>query len=212
MAQYFFYFDQTRCMGCNACTVQCKDFNNIQPGPVRWREVHSVEEGNFPQTKVYNTVYSCNHCEAPACVSSCPQQAISKDEATGAVRIDRAKCIEVGACIAACPYSAISIATDAQEQPRQEGWQTAHPAQKCDMCFERISTQIERGEKPQPACVHSCIQRAIDFGTEAELKEKYAIFSSINRYVDGEVQGFPADQSLDGSRTRPSILIRKKEI
>ena len=36
--QYAFYFDQTRCMSCNSCTVACKDWNQVEPGPVAWRK------------------------------------------------------------------------------------------------------------------------------------------------------------------------------
>jgi anaerobic dimethyl sulfoxide reductase subunit B (iron-sulfur subunit) len=41
--QYGFYFDQTRCVGCNTCSVSCKDFNQINPGHVRWR-THKLQK------------------------------------------------------------------------------------------------------------------------------------------------------------------------
>ena len=211
MAQLFFYFDQTRCMGCDTCTVQCKDFNGIKPGPVRWRSVRTVEEGAFPYTKVYNTVYSCNHCENPACIPACGKNAISKDEATGAVIIDRKVCSELGDCISACPYSAIAIA-DNEQEATLEAWETAHPAQKCDMCHERITKQIAQGKKPEPACVASCIQRALDFGTEEELMAKYNGLGDVARYTNGEVKGFPGDRAPSVTNTRPCIIIRRKQI
>ena len=31
--QIGFYFDQTRCTGCSACRVACKDWNDIPAGP-----------------------------------------------------------------------------------------------------------------------------------------------------------------------------------
>jgi Fe-S-cluster-containing dehydrogenase component len=31
--QLGFYFDQTRCTGCNTCADACKDFNDIPAGP-----------------------------------------------------------------------------------------------------------------------------------------------------------------------------------
>jgi anaerobic dimethyl sulfoxide reductase subunit B (iron-sulfur subunit) len=31
--QVGFYFDQTRCIGCNACRVACKDWHDIAAGP-----------------------------------------------------------------------------------------------------------------------------------------------------------------------------------
>jgi len=36
MTQYAFFFDQNRCYNCHACVVACRDWNDIQPGPVKW--------------------------------------------------------------------------------------------------------------------------------------------------------------------------------
>ena len=39
------------------------------------------------------------------CVESCPVEALSVDEGTSAVLVEREKCISCGACIEACPGS-----------------------------------------------------------------------------------------------------------
>ena len=141
--QYGFVFDQSRCMGCNACTVACKDWNQVKPGLVRWRKHKGHEKTNegydvISQTSaletVENLVMSCNHCDRPACIKACSSNAISKDPNTGIVSIDREKCLGVLACVTACPFGAIGIADDHQEPEKQGGWQIAHPAQKCNMC------------------------------------------------------------------------------
>ncbi|MEE8174036.1 MAG: 4Fe-4S binding protein [Dehalococcoidia bacterium] len=31
-----FYFDQTRCTGCYACSVACKDWDDVPAGPASW--------------------------------------------------------------------------------------------------------------------------------------------------------------------------------
>ena len=46
--QMGFYFDQTRCTGCYACVVACKDWHDVPAGPASWRKVATIEEGNFP--------------------------------------------------------------------------------------------------------------------------------------------------------------------
>ena len=109
--QYGFVFDQSRCMGCNACTVACKDWNQVKPGLVRWRKHKGHEKTNegydvISQTSaletVENLVMSCNHCDRPACIKSCSSNAISKDPNTGIVSIDREKmpwCISMRDCM-----------------------------------------------------------------------------------------------------------------
>jgi hypothetical protein len=46
--QVGFYFDQTRCTGCSACRVACKDWNDIPAGPENWMNVHYSEKGKCP--------------------------------------------------------------------------------------------------------------------------------------------------------------------
>lgn len=181
--QYVFYFDQSRCIGCNTCTVACKDHNNINPGPVKWRELKSTETGKTTKLKNYNLTIGCNHCEVPYCEGACPTGAIAKDEATGAVLVDRAACIGDGACVDACPYGRIFRADDQQEPVKDPSWQVAHPAQKCTMCYDRIAA----GEKP--ICVSSCINRALDFGTMTYLENKYG-------KLDKEVIGFKREDTF----------------
>ena len=48
--QVGFYFDQTRCTGCGACQVACKDWNDIPAGPVKWMRVLYTEKGEYPET------------------------------------------------------------------------------------------------------------------------------------------------------------------
>ena len=46
--QIGFYFDQTRCTGCSACRVACKDWHDIPAGPENWMRIHYTEKGTFP--------------------------------------------------------------------------------------------------------------------------------------------------------------------
>ena len=66
-----FYFDMTRCVGCRACQVACKDRCNLDLG-VLFRYAKTYETGSFPKVGMYNYSGSCNHCENPACVTVCP--------------------------------------------------------------------------------------------------------------------------------------------
>lgn len=57
--QLGFYFDQTRCVGCFACAVACKDWHDIPAGPVNWMKVQCIEEGTFPHLFVAYIIRTC---------------------------------------------------------------------------------------------------------------------------------------------------------
>ena len=205
--QYGFYIDQTRCIGCHACVVACKDRNDILPGPLALRKLYAEEQGTFPNSNVINTTLSCNHCAEPACIPACTFNAIYKDDKFGAVVVDRNKCQGAGSCITECPYKAIDRADtgvnanpDYTQEP-QKGiyWQVDHPANKCDMCLPLI----KKGEKP--TCVATCPQRALDWGPIDMLKSTYP--DAVD-YVEINVNG--ANIYADPSETHPSVIFKAK--
>ena len=189
--QNIFYFDQTACVACNTCRVACKDWNGVRPGPVSWRKVTTETIGQGAGLKVTNLTMSCNHCSEPACIPACPVDAIYKDESTGAVILDRARCENLGECMSACPYGAIDMANEPQEAPKGKGYKTEHPAQKCTMCVDR------QAEGKKPICVDACIMRALDFGTKEYLESKYG-------KLDEEAIGFKR------ADTRPNYYFKRK--
>ncbi|WP_022849608.1 4Fe-4S dicluster domain-containing protein [Limisalsivibrio acetivorans] len=201
--QYAFYFDQTRCMGCNACVVACKDWNDVKPGQARWRRLTSEVAGTFPSVEVFNLVLSCNHCVNPACTASCPVGAIYKREEDGIVIVDRDKCQDIRACAVACPFDAPQFGDEVSEPVSKASWAVEHPMQKCTFCWDRW----EEGKKP--ACVTSCPNRALDAGTVSEIRAKYP--NAVRT-----VQGFPEsdrDQNgntLESGDTLPNIYFKPK--
>ena len=88
MTQYGFFIDLSRCIGCNACLIACKQWHDIQPGPTKWLRVYQWEKGAFPDIEVHTLPIMCFHCQNPACVEACPNKAITKDEKYGAVLVD----------------------------------------------------------------------------------------------------------------------------
>lgn len=171
MAQYGFYFDQTACAGCHTCQIACKDKNRLDVGDLL-RTVHSYETGEFPNVGIYHMAKTCAHCDNPACVAACPTKRTLKDEATGIVYHDpNGMCAGEAClrCIEACPYHhPIYLA----EQKK---------VVKCDMCKELI----EKGEAP--ACVSSCMMRALKFGPIDELKALYGedLVTALPCFPDG---------------------------
>ena len=142
----------TRCIGCRACQVACKDKNNLDIGTL-FRNAVTYEVGSWPNVKIFNYSSTCNHCENPACLAACATGAIYKDE-QGCVIIDTALCDGCGRCVEICPYKVPKL--------NAEGL-----AIKCDACA------FLRAKGQKPACVDACPNRALDFGDVDELKAKY---------------------------------------
>ena len=193
-----FVFDQEKCMGCNACSVACKDNNDVNPGPVRWRHQQTYEPqsgGFFPFSM------SCAHCEDPACLKACGSRAIIK-RPDGIVYIDRARCTDLRTCLDACPFAAAYIADDQQEPHSLSGWRVRHPMQKCDFCKDRQ----DRGERP--ICVSSCPCFALDAGDYDEMIAKYKSFGID--LVPLTPSEFPYAYKNNTDDTNPSILVNKR--
>ncbi|HWQ74966.1 MAG TPA: 4Fe-4S dicluster domain-containing protein [Syntrophomonas sp.] len=178
MTQYAFFFDQSRCYGCQACSVACKDWNGIEPGQEKWMTVYEWEEGTFPRLRVHDLAFSCGHCQNPECIKACPNHAIFKEDKYGAVLVDEDKCTGNRSCVIACPYGAPKFASDAPGTKMT----------KCTMCIDRL----EKGEKPM--CVVSCPLRAFDFGPLEEMEAKYGSLRQLSGMPD------PV--------TRPAFIVR----
>src|SRR5487761_1214035 len=136
--------DQSRCIGCHACTTACKSENAVPLGVTR-TYVKSVDVGTFPQARRFFQVTRCNQCADAPCVNACPTAAMFK-RPDGIVDFNKAVCIGCKACIAACPYDAIFINPD------------DHSAEKCNFCAHRVDSGLE------PACVVVCPVEAILIG------------------------------------------------
>lgn len=146
--------DQTKCIGCHACTTACKSENEVPLGVTR-TYVKSVDVGLFPQVRRAFQVTRCNQCTDAPCVNACPTQAMYK-RPDGIVDFDKEICIGCKACMAACPYDAIFI------NPED------HSAEKCNLCAHRIDVGLE------PACVTVCPTEAILVGDLNDPASKVA--------------------------------------
>ncbi len=172
-----FHVDTTRCINCRTCEIACKDVNHAGPG-VRIRRVRAFEGGDFPKVYAYNVSMSCNHCEDPACLKSCPAGAYSKRAEDGIVVHDPARCIGCRYCTWACPYGA------PQYDPK------AGRVVKCNMCLGRTA------EGEPPACVAACPLRAIEVGPFEDVSRRAGATISI--------RGLPLP-ALTGPRARYKV-------
>ena len=102
--QVGFYFDQTRCDGCYACVVACKDWHDIAAGPASLLRIFTIEKGKYPDPFLAFNFNPCYHCIDAPCVLACPVEAIDKREKDGIVLIDREKCLGRDECGYSCSH------------------------------------------------------------------------------------------------------------
>lgn len=180
-----FYFDQTRCTGCFACSVACKDWHDIDAGPVNWMRVLEMEDGDFPNVFIAYLASPCYQCINPPCAMACPTKAITGRESDGIVTVDREKCLGNKECrtlcLNACPWEA-----------PQFGPEENAKMQKCEFCLERL----QQGQ--QAICVEACPMYAIDIGPVDELRAKYG--DAL------EAEGFRYS-----NRFQPSVVFKPKK-
>ncbi len=164
--RYGMVIDLQRCVGCNSCTIACKQANGTPPGVLRTR-VLIKETGTYPNTRYQYLPILCMHCQEPECSRVCPTGATKVLE-NGIVTIDKDACIGCQFCVMACPYGARSFVEEytsyfpgqemtAYEKSQSGRFQTG-TADKCDFCADRVAA----GELP--VCVVTCGAHARIFG------------------------------------------------
>ena len=167
-----FLTDTTICIGCKACEVACKNWNQLPsqdvPGTLSgnsydntlrlsgttWRHVRFVEQFEQEYDGRWLMMSDvCKHCVRAGCLEVCPTGAIIRTEFDTVV-IQSDVCNGCRNCIAACPFGVIDM------NP------VSGTAQKCTLCYDRISVGLE------PACSKACPTDSIQFGPVSVLRER----------------------------------------
>jgi len=172
-----FLTDTTLCIGCKACEVACKQWNQLPMdgltwegtsydnthalGATTWRHVTFAEVtgAGGPGGQVNWLMMSdvCKHCAHAGCLEACPTGAIIRSEFNTVV-VQQDVCNGCGYCVPSCPYGVIEVDTTAGS-----GDGKAH---KCTLCYDRLSDDLE------PACAKACPTDSIQFGDVVELQAR----------------------------------------
>ena len=210
-----FYTDTTVCIGCKACEVACKEWNQLpaanggllemsgdsydntrQLNGTHWRHVKFIEQ--FSETRVDGRWLMmsdvCKHCVQAACLEVCPTGAIIRTEFDTVV-IQSDACNGCRLCIAACPFGVIGIN------------EAANTAQKCTLCYDRLQAGME------PACSQACPTDSIRFGTIRELKQ-LAEMRVDQLHALGETRAhlYGADEKVLGGLNSFYLLVDEPEV
>jgi formate dehydrogenase iron-sulfur subunit len=174
-----FFTDTTLCIGCKACEVACKEWNQLPDdglfftamsydntvdlGASTWRHVTFVERpvplgtqtGGYEGFSWLLMSDVCKHCESAGCLEVCPTGSIIRTE-FDTVYVQPDICNGCGYCVSACPFGVID-----RRQDDGRAW-------KCTLCYDRL------GEGLTPACAKACPTESIQFGDLGELQERAA--------------------------------------
>jgi anaerobic carbon-monoxide dehydrogenase iron sulfur subunit len=135
-----------KCVGCRLCELACSFEKTGEFNPTYARIRISVLREDASYVPVV-----CMQCNEAWCWRVCPSGAISRDTATGIVKIDGERCVGCRMCTLACPFGTITYFNP-------EG-----RAIKCDEC------------NGKPECVQLCPTGAIAYekeGIAARMKRK----------------------------------------
>ncbi len=166
-----FFTDTTICIGCKACEVACKQWNQLPDdglmftgmsydntvhlGASTWRHVAFVERPTVENTKFSWLLMSdvCKHCETAGCLDACPTGSIIRTE-FNSVYVQPDICNGCGYCVSACPFGVID-----RNEDDGRAW-------KCTLCYDRLDAGMT------PACAQACPTESIQFGDIDELRAR----------------------------------------
>jgi formate dehydrogenase iron-sulfur subunit len=168
-----FFTDTSICIGCKACEVACKQWNQLPEDGFffsgmsydntmgldasTWRHVSFIERPvalSGQDAGAFSWLMSsdvCKHCQRAGCLENCPTGAILRTE-FDTVYVQPDICNGCGYCVVGCPFGVINRRDD-----DGRAW-------KCTLCYDRLT------EAMTPACAKACPTASIQFGEIDDLR------------------------------------------
>jgi formate dehydrogenase iron-sulfur subunit len=218
-----FFTDTTLCIGCKACEVACKQWNQLPAdgyeftgdsydntsalGGSTWRHVAFVEQNappGAPPTANKWLMMSdvCKHCTKAGCLEACPTGAIIRNEFDD-VYIQPDVCNGCGYCVPSCPFGVVDLLAHADYTESRhfvsDGRTHDDATQTTGGVAGKCTLCYDRQKIGLvPACAKACPTESIQFGDVDELKEraKKRVESLANRGVDSYLYGVDAATSV----------------
>ncbi|MBM7844947.1 MULTISPECIES: 4Fe-4S dicluster domain-containing protein [Herpetosiphon] len=161
-AQYEFFIDPSRCIGCQSCVQACSECDTHKGQAM----IHLEFVNRHYSTQTAPVV--CMHCDSPTCAEVCPADAIKKTP-DGVVQTARKpRCIACNNCVLACPFGVPKMNSGAELM------------MKCDMCYDRTSI----GKAPM--CASVCPSGALYYGTREQIEAQRPRSMPINQFQFGQ--------------------------
>ncbi len=166
--RYGFFTDTTLCIGCKACEVACKEWNDLPADHLElsantWRHVKFVEKlgrdgerpTSMPPYQSHWLMMSdvCKHCAHAPCLEACPTGSLFKTEFDTVV-VQHDICNGCGYCVPSCPFGVVEVSP------------IDGKAHKCTLCYDRLKGGFE------PACAKACPTDSIQFGELEDLRQR----------------------------------------
>jgi formate dehydrogenase iron-sulfur subunit len=173
-----FLTDASLCIGCKACEVACKEWNELPDdgfswsgnsydntralGASTWRHVLFLEQKQPMGSQLAGIDEPfrwqflsdvCKHCANAGCLEACPTGSIVRTE-VGSVFVQPDICNGCGYCVVSCPFGVI-------EKRPEDG-----RAFKCTFCYDRQKAGLI------PACAKACPTESIQFGDLEVLRQR----------------------------------------
>jgi len=196
-----FFTDTTLCIGCKACEVACKQWNELpsdgfeftgdsydntsELSGTTWRHVAFVEQidanREAPQDRWLMMSDVCKHCTHAGCLEACPTGAIIRTE-FDSVFVQPDICNGCGYCVVSCPFGVIDLIEKFDPAGTHYNLSTLSENRREEKQTALASTGGVAGKCTlcydrqtlgmEPACAKACPTDSIQFGDVAELRER----------------------------------------
>ena len=160
--------DNTRCIGCRACMIACKEWNDLGADDSDffagdgYQNPRDLDENNYTlityreEPAEAEWVFGrllCMHCASILRACRPARRERSRSSPTGPVELTEWRCIGCRYCMQACPFVI----------PKFDYGSVFPKIHKCTFCSDRLAADLE------PACAKVCPTHAIEFGDRDEM-------------------------------------------